>query len=372
MMLTASVISVQRAQAQDSDGRRQIWCETIRFIYTDNQRADLVPTVFCDDSVSFVRSIQGDSLSAFSFYQSIEKPAIYAGLSTEMAKREKLIREITGKLKARRTGARAAKVDSLEQQLMALAQSEPQLGEVVQQPQPVLDTPVQATQTPAATPTEAPDYLWWLIALSVCVVGLGVALWQLLQKLNARIDRRASRDEMQQRLSYLEERLKKLESAKPPTPPSPWETVRPEVERLLDKRLRGGKSAPAPQPMPAAPPAQASPPPQREMAPVPTDQIRYVKNPNNGAFHESKFTTNRQRDSIFTIHQRPDRTTFCVTEDPEVQRYAMEYGYSFFEEACDYTQQTPNPTRIVNLERGTLQRDGSVWKIEKKAKIAFE
>ncbi len=400
----------------DSSQYRQaklgIWCETTRFIYIDNGADSLLQTLNCRNWDALQASMQQNELGAQSFFNAIEKPEIYAGYTTYDAKLSKLIEEISKRLKASRS--RQARdpqlrgVDSLQRKLASIAINPavfapPPAGQVNESLAVNQEAQNETRQQVARElPGETEEALeeeagiplleivqWGLILLLTGLLGWLFKRNATLEKeLNLRMARR------KQEIATLAVKKDKehLPVAEEPRAPVPAGMQEKEVLRLIRKeldRFRQQQQMKANRP---AAPANLQKPltSKKEMAAVkepvqvPVESkpvapaeagIFFDKLPFKGGFHQNHLSRQPHPDSIYTIQvlqERPEEAAFWVTEDHDVQKYAMQNGLSFFEEACDYSQVEESPSRVRNLEKGLLRKKGHLWQIEKKAKVSFE
>ena len=120
-------LSAQTDSVAFDQARLRIWCETARFVYDDNNADSLLASINCQSWESLRQSVKGTdaSLGVTRLMNSVDKPAIYRGFSTNEARLQKLVGEISNRLKQssvrRNNSARLSRVDSLEQQLKLLA-----------------------------------------------------------------------------------------------------------------------------------------------------------------------------------------------------------------------------------------------------------
>lgn len=380
-----------------------IWCETVFFIYQDNGADSLGQQLDCNNWEVFQQSLRPNYLQTNTFFQSIEKPQIYQGYSTNEAKLTKLVEEIGKKLKSapvrQNRPYRVQAVDSLQAELLQLAQN-PVLfsGREVSQGSPSLTNDSQQVANvesqQAATEEEAEngwfswsEFLQWF--LIILLLAASAALWSENKKLKKNIGIRMAR--RKQEIAGLAQRnVRKAE----PEPRLSQGLSRSEVLQLirsehnkLQKEQSGKKliqaenqqkqaERPAEAVRPVSPPQDAV---EEQAQEKNGEQVRpgiyYDKLPFKGGFHHNQLSTQRHPDSIYSIevtNRKPDEADFWVTEDAEIQKYAMENGLSFFEEACEYDQVEENPSRVRNLEKGKLRKKGHLWQIEKKVKVSFE
>ncbi len=396
----------------------EIWCETMRFIYRDNGADSLLQSLNCQDWVAFDKSMSPNYLQTRTFYQSIEKPSIYSGYTTYNAKLQKLVEEIGKKLRSSPVRAanqnRVQKVDSLQASLLVLAASPTSVvpvqadseaaPEEVAESRELKNIIVAAPQEAAEEPNSPEDdqmewneILQWLMLL--LLAGGLAGLWAQNRKLKNEIEVRMNR--RKQEISAIS-RIKesdKPENKKPKPVNEPKGVTQAEVARLVRaeiekvrreqkarrqeaameqqaaRRPQEPQTAPAEELMAENRPAAAGREEARHEGEKPGDGIFYDKLPFKGGFHQNHLSPQRHPDSIYSIQvlpARPDEAEFWVTEDQEVQQYAMQNGLSFFEEACDYDQVEENPSRVRTLERGRLRKNGHLWQIEKKVKVSFE
>lgn len=383
-----------------------IWCETARFIYSDYQADSLVQGLNCRSWEQFRQSLQPNHLETYTFFEAIEKPSIYAGYTSFEAKLAKLVEEISKKLKAsgsrRGNEARLQGVDQLQQRLSAIVNNP---GEVRGDTEKVADNEQERTLLPPSEDVEAVDEAenaeakvedgWdWTELLQWVLIGLslGLSAWlftqnrQLKKDLNLRMSRR------KQEISSLTRQTEAQQNKKVKVPEPGLSEA--EVSRLIRKEIdkirqqqkaRQQKtvvSAERQEPVRKPEPPVEQPKARIESAPVKQqDQPKgssglfYDKLPFKGGFHQNQLSERLQPDSIYTIEvsdDRPDEARFWVTEDHEVQKYAMQNGLGFFEEACEYNQVEENPSRVRTLEKGQLRKKGNLWQIEKKVKVSFE
>lgn len=400
----------------DSSQYRQaklgIWCETTRFIYADNGADSLLRELGCRNWEAFKESLQENSLGEKAFFEAIEKPAIYAGYTSYQAKINKLIEEIGRKLKAapgrQASEQRLQGVDSLQRSLHAIA-ANPQayaataMPVQVQQALPLNEEEQNRNEAAAAgntvleaeeEPVAEAGVPWLEIMQWLLLLGLAAAMVWMYKK------NKALEWELNRRMAKRKQEVASL-SVKKDTDPLPANDVaspaglpEKEVVRLIRKeidRLKQQQQMKMKKSAAAAPPAQQEPPlPKKEKVEEsesmesPLDQkkespaevgVYYDKLPFKGGFHQSQLSRQPHADSIYTIEvlkEKPEEAAFWVTEDHDVQKYAMQNGLSFFEEACEFGQIEESPSRVRNLEKGALRKKGHLWQIEKKAKVSFE
>lgn len=433
-LLLVALLSGSKVNAQgvtDSllyrQAKLEIWCETMKFIYRDNQADSLLATLNCQDWMAYDKSLQPNYLYTGSFYRSIEKPSIYSGYTTYQAKLQKLVEEIAKKLKAAPTRAadqsRLQKVDSLQASLIALA-AVPSVALAQESAAVAIEEEVEddnEINTIAAVRQEAADenipleddqmnwieILQWLL-LILLTAGLAF-LWAQNSKLKKELEIRMKRRKEEISAITRIKESDKPEKVKPKTADEPKGLTQGQVVRLIraeiekvreEQRNRRQQQLAAnekqhprqPKPMPTVEPTP--PPPAAEVRKeiqaentntikeepveekiVAKDGLLYDKLPFKGGFHQHHLSQQRHPDSIYSIQVlrgKPDEAEFWVTEDQEVQKYAMQNGLSFFEEACEYSQVEENPSRVRNLEKGKLRKNGPLWQIEKKVKVSFE
>lgn len=414
-------LDVSAQETSDSLQYRQakleIWCETIQFVYQDNGADSLRKTLNCKDWESLRQSIQPNHLQAYSFFQSIEKPSIYQGYSTYDAKLAKLVDEIGKKLKSspsRTTNSsRLRKVDSLESALRmtALASSgsrgsntvsaisDEQKGEANSN-QLALVLSRQENINLSEGEEEPMDWIeiaQWalLLLLSAGFALLWVKNNQLQKELNERMNRRKQEISAISRLKETTTPASVIQKSESLTKPDVQNMVKAEIEKLRQQQkalrqeqlsktkqveIQRKEQEPA-QPQPTEKQQVSRSPEPETLQPALKEEgvadpgLYYDKLPFKGGFHQSQLSTHRHPDSIYSIQvlaNKPDEAEFWVTEDHEVQKYAMQNGLSFFEEACEYKQVEENPSRVRNLEKGKLRKNGHLWQIEKKVKVNFE
>lgn len=391
-------------------GRLRIWCETTRFVYEDNGADSLLPSLNCQtwESLRAAMNRTDGSLGVLRLMNSVDKPAIYQGFSTDEAKLQKLVGEISTKLKqspVRRSNiSRLNKVDSLQQQLMLLvrqvdpASMQAEADGAMQRPLPEeeYEPALEAEEGPATQPTTGlpwNELLQWLLLLTLT----GLALWRMREyEQRHRRMKREFRELEQQVNSFI------INSTQAVPPPAARKSLsEAEVRNLILEELQQErthkeapvakaanlpKAKPAPSPLPStadalqtAPDPGLSEPSLPPAAPLPQQEkpseLFYDKMPFRGGFHEHELSKERQRDSLYTLRLGSTLTgeaDYWITEDPEIQRYAMQNGMSFFEEGCEFSQVDENPSRVVNEQKGKLRKEGSVWKIVQKAVVRFE
>ncbi len=386
-----------------NQGRTRIWCETARFIYEDNGADSLLASINCQSIETLKSSIASTdgNLGALRLMNSVDKPAIYAGFSSTEARLQKLVSEIVTRLKSspirRSNTARLNSVDSLQQQLMLVAlqtsaQEDDSYAEEADAAGLNQDEDTQLLENnPAdndATSLPWNEILQWLALL---LIG-GFAIWRLLD-LQAKYDRmkREHRELEKQVNGFFYSNLHSNNDQNQQEGLS-----EKEVRQVIKEELRQNKSAAAPavekaaMPLPPPPTPQAAPkaaeaspaaatqPASANTAPAARENVApdlyFDKMPFKGGFHQNEMSRERLRDSLYTIEVLPmsGEADYWVTEDAEVQRYAMQNGLSFFEEGCDFTEVDENPVRVVNEQKGILRKEGTVWKIVQKAKVRFE
>ncbi|AHM63101.1 hypothetical protein D770_24280 [Flammeovirgaceae bacterium 311] len=387
--------------------RLRIWCETTRFVYEDNGADSLLPSVNCQSWEALNNSMAATdaSLGVQRLMNSVDKPAVYQGFTSTEAKLQKLVTEISTRLKqssVRRTNAvRLNRVDSLQQQLMLIARQVGAQSEELAATDNGAADDASAAQGPvvpvsdSATSATGTDLPWNEILQWLAILALGGYLFWRLYDLEGRYAR------LKREFRTLEKQVNEFVIAT--VSPGPMPDDKPpgltetDVRKLVIDELMQLEEATKPeltkpdaataapaqqQELPKTPAAPAPVPPAPASTPAPASANKdadsalfYDKMPFRGGFHQNEMSRERQRDSIYTISVVPGGTgeaEYWVTEDPEVQRYAMQNGLSFFEEGCDFTEVEENPGRVVNEEKGRLRKDGSIWKIQQKAKVRFE
>ena len=406
---------------QYRQAKLDLWCETIRFVYKDNGADSLTRTLNCHSWESLRQSLQPNHLQANSFFLSIEKPSIYQGYSSYEGKLQKLIEEIGKRLKSSPSRSidpkRIIKVDSLQASLLQVVSARPvgnslpkKAEEVTGEMEKALIQPVNTPNAVAESQQENTILLdeedpmdWTEIAqwALLFLLSAGLAwLWGKNSKLQQELDRRMSR--RKQEISAIS-RIKEPTAVSPAKTNEPAYMSKPEVQSLIrseiekvrqqqrnlqnqrqqqrtgnvnsEKRPEGEREKPLPkQEVKKRPEPEPLQPTAKEEGKIDSG-LYYDKLPFKGGFHQNQLSTHRHPDSIYSIQvlaNKPDEAEFWVTEDQEVQKYAMQNGLSFFEEACDYNQVEENPSRVRNLEKGKLRKNGHLWEIEKKVKVNFE
>ncbi|MBD0257618.1 MAG: hypothetical protein ICV83_18045, partial [Cytophagales bacterium] len=157
----------------------------------------------------------------------------------------------------------------------------------------------------------------------------------------------------------------------------PLRITPPTIDLLLERA--GGR----PQPKPTAPvreePVRADKPPvvpeypaAPAYAPATFPQTFYARAVGLfEGFDEDKLSRTAFPDSLFEIRAvSAAEATFGITGQAAAQEKALENKRYYLLPACELAQVSPtlNPT-ITTLEPGQLRRQGSVWKITRKAKI---
>ncbi|WP_017731574.1 hypothetical protein [Nafulsella turpanensis] len=394
----APLDSLQYRQA-----KLKIWCETAQFIYQDYKADSLLKGLNCLNWEQFRQSLRPNHLETYTFFEAVEKPAIYAGYTSFEAKLGKLVEEISKKLKAsssrRGNQARLQSVDQLQQKLSVIvAQPEVFSESIAGAADEGVTVPPGESEMQSSNVEEAKAELeegWgWTELLQWLLIGLSLALsgwlWgqnkQLKKELNQRMQRR--KQEIGSLTRQSEAQLKK--KVKIPEPglgeAEVTHLVRKEIDKIRQQQkakqqrmVVSASKEEGSQPKPASSPVeQEKPRPavenHQESRNGPAG-LYYDKLPFKGGFHHNQLSPQLQPDSIYTIQlmsDRPEEARFWVTEDHEVQKYAMQNGLSFFEEACEYGQVEENPSRVRNLEKGQLRKKGNLWQIEKKVKVSFE
>ena len=389
-----------------------IWCQSVNFIYQDHQADSLANRLSCQDWQAFRKSLEPNYLQVNSFFQTIEKPAIYAGYTSFDAKIQKLIDEIGRKLKSSPSRSqdqkRLSQVDSLQTVLLAVvAAPEASPSPIATQEQTVGNArevePASAQLGPVneTGPLSEEDEISWsewlqwilLLFLLAVVSGLWIQNRKLKKELNARMLRRKQEIGA---VSRVQESIK-LKREKEPDGISKAEVIgliKAEIDKIRQQQkmkrqqlvgadLAGNKGKPRPeQRKEKAVPvsvSSASASAVKELNQKESEKaasgLYYDKLPFKGGFHQNQLSSQRNPDSIYSIQVlagKPDEAEFWVTEDREIQKYAMQNGLSFFEEACEYNQVEESPSRVRNLEKGRLRKSGHLWEIEKKVKVSFE
>lgn len=389
-----------------SQAKLAIWCETIFFVYQDNGADSLGQRLDCNNWEAFRQSLRPNYLQANTFYQSIEKPEIYEGYSSNEAKLTKLVEEIGRKLKTspgRQTNpSRRQAVDSLQAELLQLAQNpvlfsggevtldEPRLANGSQQQTNNSEQDITTEENEEAA--ENGGFSWWEFLQWFFIVLLLLAtagLWNENRRLKRNISIRMARRK-EEIAGLAQENVRKSR----PEPQFSKGLSRSEVLQLIrseHSKLRRQQAESTPkqtetqQEQAEHPPEPVAPVSRQEDVVEAQEQekngeqaspgIYYDKLPFKGGFHHNQLSKQRHPDSIYSIEvlkRRPDEAEFWVTEDADIQKYAMENGLTFFEEACEYDQVEENPSRVRNLERGKLRKKGHLWQIEKKVKVSFE
>ena len=397
----APLDSVQYQQA-----KLEIWCETAQFIYQDYEADSLLEGLNCQSWEQFRQSLRPNHLETYAFFEAIEKPSIYAGYTSVEAKLAKLVEEISKKLKAsssrRGNAVRLQSVDQLQQELASIAanpvapienspevsSAEPEEADLSQEEE---EKPAEEVENAEAVVEEGRDWAemlqWILLGLS-----LGLSGWLFTQnsQLKKELDLRMSRRKQEIGSLTRQTEAQQNKKIKVPEPglneAEVTRLIRKEIEKIRQQqKVRQQKAAvsaerqepvrtPEPPVQPPKPRIEQVPEKQQERPPQPSG-LYYDKLPFKGGFHQNQLSERLQSDSIYTIQvlgDRPEEARFWVTEDHEVQKYAMQNGLSFFEEACEYEQLEESPSRVRNLEKGQLRKKGNLWQIEKKVKVSFE
>lgn len=418
-----------------NQGRTRIWCETARFIYEDNGADSLLASINCQSIETLKTSIAStdERLGALRLLNSVDKPAIYAGFTSTEASLQKLVTEVVARLKSspvrRADPARLSSVDSLQQQLMlvALQTGVPANDDYAETASPGREgeeeeaallavNNVEEDEAAAALPWN--EILQWL---AILLIG-GFAIWRLLD-LQGKYDRMkkdqrvlerqvneffysnlqlgnqpASRQESLSEKDVRQVVKEELQHNRPASRQQPAREVNetplppPPVPDVAERHSAKSAASPVPSSDPSVPRPEASSQSSLRNTPAAevkadseraaaTDRARegaalfYDKMPFKGGFHQNEMSRERLRDSLYTIQlvpQQPGEADYWITEDTEVQRYAMQNGLSFFEEGCEFTEVEENPARVVNERKGRLRKEGQVWKILQKAKVRFE
>lgn len=405
------------AQGSSADGAYEqaklaIWCETVVFIYHDYGADSLVRRLDCNNWEIFRQSLRPNYLQSLTFFQAIERPEIYAGYSTNEAKLSKLVDEIGRKLKSSSTRqnnpSRLQAVDSLQRELLQLAQNEAlfvnsDMGQEELEAKEQPRKPQAAQTTLTDEDTEDVGISWWELLqwlLIAMLIAATAALWVQNKKLKREVGIRMARRK-QEIAGLAQKNVRKAQ----PEPQLSKGLNRSEVLQLIrseqgklqkqlqvdnrpkeigssrQDKVRQAGEVPKPAEQPRQPEPQST---GREAEEIPVPEkngepanpgIYYDKLPFKGGFHHNQLSRQRNPDSIYSIEvlgRHPDEAEFWVTEDADIQKYAMENGLSFFEEACEYDQVEENPSRVRNLEKGRLRKKGHLWEIEKKVKVSFE
>ncbi|HEX8529862.1 MAG TPA: protein kinase [Cytophagales bacterium] len=153
----------------------------------------------------------------------------------------------------------------------------------------------------------------------------------------------------------------------------------PTIDQLLERA--GGRPQPKPTPPVREEPVRADKPP---VVPEPAAAPAYAPAPATfpqklyaravglfEGFDEDKLSRTASPDSLFEITVlSAAEATFGITSQAAAQEKALENKRYYLLPACELAQVSPtlNPT-ISTLEPGQLRRQGSVWKIVRKAKI---
>ena len=437
-----TLFALQTDSLAFDQGRLHIWCETARFVYEDNGADSLLPSINCQSLEALKNSIASTdaNLGVLRLMNSVDKPAIYRGFSTNEAKLQKLTGEIARRLKQssvrQNNPVRSSRVDSLEQQLrLVVRQSALQNetgGAIADSPMAAATDEVVILPTPGGVADETSTGLPWneiLQWLALLILG-GLLFWRLrdmeqrygrlkreyrtLEKqvnefiinnvypgpspvmdevLTEREVRNVVKEELRQNKPMAKNtpagtRVPQSSSAKPQPP-----TAASQPHSTVSRQPSAAPQPPSAAPLQDAADVQVTPQPVSTPAPVPLPPLNtkdypasaegndgeaglfFDKMPFKGGFHQNEMSRERQRDSLYTIRVlpgQPNEADYWISEDLDVQRYAMQNGFSFFEEGCEFTEVEENPARVVNEQKGRLRKEGTVWKILQKAKVRFE
>ncbi|MGD1841055.1 MAG: hypothetical protein ACFB0B_09185 [Thermonemataceae bacterium] len=104
--------------------------------------------------------------------------------------------------------------------------------------------------------------------------------------------------------------------------------------------------------------------------------VYYAKfHPNGQHFVYSEFTQVPNKESFYKIEidpANPDKASFQIVEDPHFQQIALNYADVLLATACTFTNEVAEANKIVNVEKGALQKEGDAWKVITPASIRFE
>jgi serine/threonine protein kinase len=159
----------------------------------------------------------------------------------------------------------------------------------------------------------------------------------------------------------------------------PLRITPPTIDQLLERA--GGRPQPKPTPPVREEPVRADKPPvvpEHPAAPAPAPvlatfpQTFYARAVGLfEGFDEDKLSRTAFPDALFEITAgSAAEATFRITDQAAAQEKALENKRYYLLPACELAQVSPtlNPV-ITTLEPGQLRRQGSVWKITRKAKI---
>ena len=427
LLLVLSQLNTLAQTQQDlafEETRKRIWCETFRFIYKDNGGDSLLTTLDCTSWDAMLEHTKEHDIKygAYRFYTSVDKPAIYQGIVVEEQKLNKLAGEIQYKLLDKRKGnkRKEASVDSLYKVLQRIAymmvgstNAEVSAGKLQQtsgdgigpdsanQPDDEVILDQQANLSETDSGINWSEWLQWLFIL----LSFGGIYYLYTQNALLRKKLRGIRNQTQeiqnfytnsskpepevasQPTSITEDRVKELieeevrkhqpvpASSKPENKPEPYEDENVETKihtrdpaTLInpEKIANSTESQPVSENKPKNPVQQPA-----ANKPV----FLYDKMPVRGGFHQGGLSKTPQRDSVYIIQPKPDNPQeahYWINEEPEVQKYAMQNGLSFFEEGCTVDVVLENPTRVINVKKGLLKKEAPSWQIVEKARIKFE
>lgn len=108
----------------------------------------------------------------------------------------------------------------------------------------------------------------------------------------------------------------------------------------------------------------------------PDVQIYYARyDIDSQGFKQMEFKTEPDRESIYKIEINLDenrKAGYSVIDRSEYHQLAITYHTAMLEPVTEYVNFKNNPSRIINVEYGDLEKQGEVWRPIQKAKIGFE
>jgi serine/threonine protein kinase len=160
-------------------------------------------------------------------------------------------------------------------------------------------------------------------------------------------------------------------------------------EQTIDQLLRG-VSKEAPRPSYIAPPTSVPREEPRVVTPQPEPEVQVLEKENRftattrypkkkyaravglfDGFDEDKLSDTSHAEALFEITLTDeDHATFAITDNALAQENALLNKRYFLQPACSLAQVEPTlDQRIHTMEPGALRKQGSVWKITRKATI---
>lgn len=108
----------------------------------------------------------------------------------------------------------------------------------------------------------------------------------------------------------------------------------------------------------------------------PDIQIYYARyDIDSQGFKQMEFKTEPDRESIYKIEINLGeniKASYSIIDRSEYHQLALTYHTAMLEPITEYVNFKNNPSRIINVEYGDLEKQGEIWRPTQKVKIGFE